>query len=126
MNAQLETPTIEASPRFSRQSEKAITDKVYVADSSIHGLGCFARKRIRKGSYIGSYEGMTVLEDGTHVLWIQQDHGGWHLVDGKNNLRYLNHSHEPNAEFDGERLYALRNIEPDEEITFHYGDEWEE
>lgn len=126
MNSQLESPEYIAAPHFSRQSEKSIEDKVYIAESPIHGMGCFAKKRIRRNAYIGSYEGMPVLEDGTHVLWVEQDHGGWHLVDGKNALRYLNHSPEPNAEFDGARLYALRNIEVGEEITFHYGDEWED
>lgn len=44
---------------------------------------------------------------------------------GKNNLRFLNHSHRPNAAFsDDARLYAMRGIRPAEEITFDYGEDW--
>ncbi len=111
---------------FSKRSNKAIEDKIVVKKSPIHGKGCFAKKKIRKGAYLGSYEGPTVLEDGTYVLWVQKENGGWHLIDGKNDLRWLNHSSKPNAEWDGNKLYALRTIEEGEEITFHYGEDWED
>ncbi len=41
-----------------------------------------------------------------------------------NQLRYLNHSPKPNAEFEGAELYAIRAIKPGEEITFDYGREF--
>ena len=44
----------------------------------------------------------------------------------RSGLRFLNHASKPNAEFDGDRLYARRVIRKDEEITFHYGEEWED
>ncbi|MBW7858652.1 MAG: SET domain-containing protein-lysine N-methyltransferase [Leptonema sp. (in: Bacteria)] len=117
---------LQPQPEFTAKSNKAIEDKILVKKSKIHGKGCFAKKKIRKGAYLGSYEGITVLDDNTYVLWVQQDHGGWHLIDGKNNLRYVNHSLTPNAEWDGNKLYSLRTIEEDEEITFHYGEDWED
>lgn len=110
----------------SKRSDKSLKNKVYIKKSSIHGLGVFAKRKIKKNEYIGSYEGITVLEDDTYVLWVQQEHGGWKLIDGKNELRYLNHSSKPNAEFRKDKLYAIRTIMPDEEITFHYGDDWED
>ena len=33
-------------------------------------------------------------------------------------------SSAPNVEFDGHELFALRAIAIDEELTFHYGEEW--
>mgnify|MGYP001143036824 CR=1 FL=1 len=113
-------------PEFTDKSNKSIEEKILVKKSSIHGKGCFAKKKIRKGAYIGSYEGITVLDDNIYVLWVQQDHGGWHLIDGKNDLRFVNHSLTPNAEWDANKLYALRAIEEGEEITFHYGEDWED
>lgn len=113
-------------PEFTERSNKSIEEKIFVKKSSIHGKGCFAKKKIRKGAYIGSYEGITVLDDNIYVLWVQQDHGGWHLIDGKNDLRFVNHSLTPNAEWDANKLYALRAIEEGEEITFHYGEDWED
>jgi len=39
---------------------------------------------------------------------------------GGNLLRWLNHNEEGNAKFDGFDLYAKRDIEQGEEITFDY------
>ena len=75
---------------------------VYVAPSPIHGRGLFARRSIVKGTYIGTYEGPQAKRNGKYVLWIHDDDGT--LLEGRrglNLLRYLNHSVEPNAEFDG-------------------------
>lgn len=110
---------------LTKRSQSTIQKKVYVSKSKIHGLGVFSKKKIKKNEYIGSYEGEIVLKDDTYVLWVQQDYGGWILIDGKNELRYLNHSSNPNAEFRENKLYAIRTIYPNEEITFHYGEDWE-
>ncbi len=93
-----------------------------VGPSPIHGMGLFARARIRKGQYLGTYEGPRVNRNGSHVLWVYEGHG-WTRRDGKNLLRFINHSSEPNAEFDGFDLYALRDIRPGEEITIDYGED---
>jgi len=97
----------------------------YFVDSSpIHGRGLFAATFIQEDAWIGTYEGSRTRDDGTYVLWVEDGQGGLYGVRGKNELRYLNHSHEPNAEFDGEDLFAIRPIEEGAEITFDYGDEW--
>ncbi|NCA69662.1 MAG: SET domain-containing protein-lysine N-methyltransferase [Sphingobacteriia bacterium] len=102
-------------------TDDALGRRVYRAMSSIHGQGCFARVAFAPGDWIGTYEGREVSEDGTHVLWIY-DSDGRILVgrDGCNLLRWLNHSDDPNAEFDGFDLYARRAIAIDDEITFDY------
>lgn len=94
-------------------------DLTYVAPSSIHGRGLFAKQRIPRGSYIGSFRGPPARRDGTYVLWV---HDGARVVgrSGRNKLRYLNHSDRPNAEFDGFDLYAKRTIGPGDEITIDY------
>ena len=51
-------------------------DKKYeVGRSPIHGRGIFARKRIRSGGYIGTFEGRPTKRDGTHVLWVIAEDG---------------------------------------------------
>jgi uncharacterized protein len=106
---------------------RPLSESVLVAESPIHGRGCFARRRFRKGAWIGAYEGASTMEDDTYVLWVDEGENGqedWRGVDGVNDLRYMNHSSRANTEFIGVDLYALRTIEPDEELTFHYGEEW--
>ncbi len=98
----------------------------YVAKSPIHGLGVFAARFLEEGEFLGYYEGPQTMKDGTYVLWCEDEDGEFFGIDGKNDLRYLNHSPDPNAVFYGEELVALRGIEPGEEICFHYGEEWDD
>lgn len=101
--------------------------KLEVRKSGIHGKGVYAIASIEKGTKIGTYQGEITEEDATYVLWITDENGDEYGVNGTSDLKFLNHSHKPNAEFDGDELHAMRNIKPGEEITFHYGDvfvEW--
>lgn len=97
-----------------------------VRRSTIHGRGVFAAQPIPEDERIGVYEGSPTEADGTYVLWVEDGKGGSYGIRGTGPLRFLNHSHAPNAEFDGEELWALRDILPGEEITFHYGEDWGE
>lgn len=93
--------------------------RVEVAPSVIDGNGVFARVGIKKGAYIGTYEGAEAKRNGKYVLWLlggQRDMGR----RGDNELRFLNHADKPNAEFDGWDLYAATQIKKGEEITFNY------
>ncbi len=93
---------------------------IFVEDSPVHGKGVFCRIPIPQGTYIGTYESDPSTEDGTYVLWIEEEDGtetGW---DGINDLRFLNHSYEPNAELDGLDLYSLRDLVPGEEVFIDY------
>ena len=93
-----------------------------VRRSAIHGHGLFATRRIKQLETIGYWEGDPTDDDGTHVLWLDDDSG----LDVTNDLRFMNHSPDPNAHFDGTTLevWAARPISPGEEITIHYGDDW--
>lgn len=97
-----------------------------VRESTIHGLGLYAREPLEEGEYLGTYQGPSVPDDGNHgdhVLWVlDEDSGEWSSRDGQNMLRYINHSTEPVAMFEGFDLFALRDIEPGEEITIDYGE----
>ena len=95
----------------------------YKKESGIHGEGLFSRGRIVQGDYMGEYDGPTVYDNGSHVLWVEDDDDVWVGRDGKNLLRFLNHSKSPHAEFIGFELFAVRDIGPDEEITIDYGEE---
>lgn len=100
--------------------------RAYVDKSPIHGKGLFAREAIAADDYIGTYEGPDTLDDGMHVLWLwNEDNERWEGIDGKNEMRFLNHARPPNAEWYDNDLYALRDIEAGEEITFDYGEDWE-
>jgi SET domain-containing protein len=101
------------------------SELVVAQTSSIHGRGAFAKAPIEAGTHIGDYTGTPADEDGTYVLWVEGDDGDFHGIDGDGVLRWLNHSSTPNVEFDGPELYALRDIAAGEELTFHYGEEWE-
>ena len=97
----------------------SLKDRVYVAESGIHGKGLFAKRNIKKGEYIGTFEGPPAKRDGSHVFWVYcgDEYEGRR---GKNALRYLNHSDKPNAEFEEFDLYALKKIRMHSEITIDY------
>ena len=98
--------------------------KYKVRPSRIHGRGLFAARPIKRGDLVGFYEGRETTQNGDHVLWVQMEDGSELGIEGENELRYLNHSPTPNCEFDGTELLSLCEIEPGEELTFHYGDDW--
>ncbi len=101
-------------------------DRVGVGSSPIHGRGLFAKRRIRRGAYVATFEGEHTTKDGMHVLWTLDEGGSEIGIEGRNALRFLNHSSDPNAEFVGYELHALRNIQSGAELTIHYGDDWEQ
>jgi uncharacterized protein len=93
---------------------------IYVTTSNIHGKGLFARKRIKAGTLIGQIEGRPTNADGPYVLWLTQHKA----VEVQCQLRYINHSDEPNAiYYDTLEVIALRDIQRDEEITHNYDSE---
>ena len=100
--------------------------RLVIKNSDIHGKGLFAGETIERGQYIGRYEGPVVQYEGDHVLWILDDDGTGYGIDGQNEMRWVNHSDNPNAQFYEEEMYALRTIHAGEEITYYYGDEWVE
>lgn len=109
--------------RTTLESNNQLRKRLYVDKSPIHGRGLFARERLSRGDYLGTYDGPRVKRNGMHVLWVEDAPGKWIGRDGRNMLRYLNHSSKPNVEFDGFDLYARRAIRPGEELMFDYGED---
>jgi hypothetical protein len=110
---------------------------VEVRPSAIAGLGAFATRPIQKGARIIEYVGERITPaeadaryaDGPSapdlVLLFTVD--ARTVIDAGmngNDARFLNHSCEPNCEAVTERrriwIYALREIEPGEELTYDY------
>lgn len=105
---------------------KDLKEWVYSSKSPRHGTGLFANCAIKSGDYIGTYHGPRAKRNGTYVLWVYDPDNtdDCYGISGKNLLRFLNHDRgEPNTEFEGADLYALRDIEVNEELCFNYGDE---
>ncbi len=96
-----------------------------VLGSGIHGKGLFAKVDIEDNTYLGEYLGPVAKKNGSHVLWVFDDDC---VVgrSGRNKLRYLNHSKDCCAEFDGFELYSARFIKKGEEITINYGEDWDD
>lgn len=97
------------------------------------GRGLFATVPIRKGDFILEYTGRripTSYADTLKTRYLFELDEKW-TVDGSmrtNVARHVNHSCVPNCEVqlrDGKILiFAARNIQRGEELTFDYGDEY--
>lgn len=114
-----------------------------VRDSGIHGLGMFARRRIKRGEKVLEYLGEKITKaesnrrglalyeeaskDGSAAVFIFELNKRYDL-DGdipENAAKHINHSCDPNCEAQNIRghiwVVALRSIAPGEELTFDYG-----
>jgi len=100
---------------------------------SLTGLGLFATRPIKKRTRIAEYKGplLDVKEaekaERSGNRYLYEVNSRW-TIDGKarsNIARYFNHSCNPNTESYtvGRRVFVrtLRNIKPDEELTYDYG-----
>jgi uncharacterized protein len=105
----------------------------YRIGRSVTGLGLFATKPMKRGAYIATYRGRRISTEesdrrearGARYMFALNKK--W-VIDGSprwNAARYINHSCRPNAKPVGRKggivIVALRQIEPDEEITYDYG-----
>ncbi|TXS95865.1 SET domain-containing protein [Parahaliea maris] len=97
-------------------------DKLVVRNSHIHGKGLFTTVGIRKGTVLGYCEREPVKKPNDYTLWIDDKD----LYEVTCCLKYINHAASPNvAYYDDFSVVALRNIKKGEELTHHYGEEWE-
>jgi len=97
------------------------------------GLGLFATRAIKKGTYIVDYTGRRIASRDAERLrtrYLFEVNDRW-TIDGSartNTARYINHSCKPNAEAvlarNKIRIRAITNIAPGDEITYHYGREY--
>lgn len=98
--------------------------KYYTKKSKIHGTGLFAHIDFVKGQLVGTFKGrLTNQKEGKYILWVH-DGSEYRAYRISCDLKYANHSKNPNAEVVGLEMYAVKNIEKDDEITFDYGDEF--
>jgi uncharacterized protein len=110
---------------------------IQVRDSSVHGRGVFATRRIQKGERIIEYLGERVSHEEADRRYELKDDNDSHtflfIVDSRtvidagvdgNDARFFNHSCDPNCEsvVEKRRVYieAIRAIEPGEEMTYDY------
>ena len=104
-----------------------------VSKSMVDGKGCFATIRFRKGRKIAEYAGERISQReaarrirGRRRLRICEVEVGWNIDGsvGGNGTQYINHSCAPNCftrTMHGHLIFfALRDIEPGEEITVDY------
>ena len=88
-----------------------------VKNSSVHGKGLFATKRIRKGQLIDVVQGVITRENGIYVLWPNDKFG----VLVTNNTRFINSSDQPNVAYTHDlEIVALKNIQPGAELLAEY------
>ena len=99
---------------------------VEVREAGAKGLGVFARRAFAKGKFIfRRRNGPTIREadiaklsdeDQLHLTELGWDQYAVVLPPGA----YLNHACDPNAMRSGVKVFAWRDIDPDEEITIDY------
>jgi uncharacterized protein len=116
---------------------EAVAPPIQVRDSSVHGRGVFATRRIEKGERIIEYLGERVSHEEADRRYESKEENDSHtflfIVDSKtvidagvdgNDARFFNHSCDPNCEsvVEKRRVYieAIRAIEPGEEMTYDY------
>src|SRR5262245_30213104 len=110
--------------------------KPYRIGRSRTGLGLFATAPIEKGAVIVEYTGRRVSHAEAERLearggrYVFEINSRW-SIDGssrRNMGRYANHACRPNAESELVRgkliLRAIKAIEPGDEITYDYGEEY--
>ena len=111
--------------------------QVFIASSTIHGLGLFAGEAIAAGQRVITYQGQWIQRKevlrrrrfydsiGFTCLMEFADGSAIDGLVGGNESRFINHCLEPNlgAEEEGSTMffYALRNIASGEELTYDYG-----
>nr|WP_052452704.1 SET domain-containing protein-lysine N-methyltransferase [Noviherbaspirillum autotrophicum] len=122
----------------SRATARRDTPAFAVRNSTIHGKGVFATRKIPAGSQIVEYEGERIswkeavrrenkkAPGDFHTFFFSLESGK--IIDGGsqgNDARWINHSCEPNCEAREEDgrvfIYALRDIRRGEELNYDYG-----
>ncbi|HEY8510145.1 MAG TPA: SET domain-containing protein-lysine N-methyltransferase [Steroidobacteraceae bacterium] len=115
----------------------ATSPLIEVRRSKVHGLGVFAKKRIRKGTRIIEYLGDRISHEEADRRYEDHDENDNHtflfIVDKRtvidagvngNDARFINHGCDPNCESEiiDRRVFirAIRTIEPGEELNYDY------
>ncbi|HEV3410454.1 MAG TPA: SET domain-containing protein-lysine N-methyltransferase [Chthoniobacterales bacterium] len=123
--------------RADRKPHGSGAGNIKVARSGVHGKGVYATRKIRKGARIIEYTGrhlpwkeamdLPPRDPGNpyHTFFFSLENGD--VIDagvGGNEARWINHSCDPNCatEEEDDRIfvYALRTIQPGEELFYDY------
>ncbi|MGQ9798292.1 MAG: SET domain-containing protein [Ignavibacterium sp.] len=111
-----------------------IYDKIIVKDSNVHGKGIFTQVPINKDQRILLIEGEVINaaecirreneENNVYIFW--KDDNTYIDASSTEKIKYINHSCNPNCYIDEDEngsliLVALRDIQPNEELTIDYG-----
>lgn len=96
------------------------------------GLGLVSNTAFKKGDFVIEYTGERITDeeaDNRGNRYLFEINSKW-TIDGspRSNLaRYINHSCKPNCEAEVDerakriRIYAIKKIEPGDELTYDYG-----
>lgn len=123
----------QASPEAAKKAKEEFAPGLTVRESKIDGKGCFATVPFRRRQKIAEYAGEKISRReiarrlrGKRRIHICGLNSYW-AIDGSvggNGTQYINHSCRPNAYLaiihDHILFFALRDIEPGEEITIDY------
>ena len=97
-----------------------------VLRSSIHGLGVFLKKGVKKGGRVAYLQGRVVYKHNksksdalANSSWVGLSKRTW--VDPAYPFKYLNHSCNPSASIKGKvTIVALKDMNPGDEVTLDY------
>jgi uncharacterized protein len=128
-----------AAEKKAKTKARRPASRVEVRESGVHGRGVYATKAIAKGARIIEYTGKRMLweeapndPDNPHTFNFGLDNGNVINPEiGGNEARWINHSCDPNCEAieeEDERIfiYALRKVQPGEELFYDYAMEIDE
>jgi hypothetical protein len=102
-----------------------------IRNSRIHRSGCYTTAPIRKRTHIVEYTGPYLTTDEADELYEDREEtylyglsDGKTVIDGDGIAAFVNHCCDPNCEIDEIDghvwIIALRNIKPNEELTYDY------
>ncbi|MFA7244039.1 MAG: SET domain-containing protein [Patescibacteria group bacterium] len=107
--------------------------KTYLDKSTIDGIGLFAGEDIKKGTKVVDYSPkldviLTQEEFGNlrpgeqesfrHFGYLSKHTGKWH--SSFDNIRFCNHSKDPNVKMQGNEYFAIEDIKEGQEIICDY------
>jgi len=112
-------------PRRGTKSEGDKSEVLRIGDAGSKGKGVYAERRIEPGELVWEYAGAEKwIKEIPPELWqycFQVDYDRYVVPERGSAGWFLNHSCEPNCVIMGRtKIFALRRIEPGEEVTFDY------
>lgn len=101
-------------------------DQIYVKDAGDKGTGLYSKEKLLKDDFVFEFIGTRVpLEDASQLSLQIDDQVALESSDEYNRIDdHINHSCDPNCKVvikdDRVLVYALKDIDMDDELTFNY------